>query len=538
MTVARRIIIQITLAIIAIIGITSFSVYTQKKLADTARKFSTVDYPNLITLNKLSQATGQLRVDTMQYLLSTTSDERAESKVSMSKSYTIAKSFLTDYERMIKNEEDRIDFNENKEKLETYYKKITPAMIAVEKGDLNLAIKIRKEQIVPAAKELFLAIEKHINYNKKYVESEATQANQQALIAKNISILVSILSAIVLILSGLRTFSSIIKPLNELKITMTEIQENLDFTKKVTIIYRQDEVGKTAIAFNKLISEINSSLRHISETCKKVSSYSSDLAKTAINVSQAASNQNEASASIATTMEELTVSINHVGTRANKTSEKTNEANKLAEIGQAVIGKTVQDIRSIHATVSNTTNSIKALEHENSRVASAVDSIKDIAEQTNLLALNAAIEAARAGEQGRGFAVVADEVRKLAERTTSLTSEINNIIKSITTASRQSVEAMAKTQNLVEAGVKGADNALQSIEQIDSASSDAKEMVSEITDAIREQATASTSIAVQVEQIAQMAEKSSDAARKTESTANKLDLAVISMTEAVRKYQL
>lgn len=538
MTVAQRILLQISLALVAILVISGFSIYTQSTLADTARNFSDSDYPSIITLAKFQKSALSLRLSVTQYLISENQNEKDATRALMEKRYKIAQESIASYEKLINDNEDRSDFNEDKAKLASYYESAKPLFAAFDQGNLALAKKIRVEQVIPKADDLLASIEKHIEYNKKYVEQEVIKSDEQAATAKTVTITILILTAAILVLSGYRTFNSVTKPLNELKNAMSEIQANLDFTKQVTVHHAHDEVGTTATAFNKLIEGINSSLRHIATTCKEVTDYTSKLTLAANHVSQAASHQNEASASIAATMEELTVSINHVGTRAGTTSEKTIEANALAGSGKVVIDKTVQDIRSIHTTVNQATQRINQLEQENGKVAAAVGSIKDIAEQTNLLALNAAIEAARAGEQGRGFAVVADEVRKLAERTTTLTSEIDTIISSITESSRHSAVAMADTQKLVDAGVHGADDALQSIEQIGHASSNAKELVTEITEAIREQATASTTIAVQVEQIAQMAEQSSDAAKETASTAEKLDQAVASMTQAVQRYRL
>ncbi|RQO76314.1 hypothetical protein DBR44_06485 [Aquitalea sp. FJL05] len=538
MTVAQRILLQIGLALAAILVISGFSIYTQNSLADTARNFSNSDYPSIITLAKFEKSALRLRLSVTQYLISENQNEKDATRDLFEKRYKIAQDSIADYEKFINSDEDRHDFNDDKVKLNSYYESAKPLFAAFDQGNLALAKKIRVEQVIPKADDLLKNIEKHIEYNQKYVAEEVIKSEKEAANAKTVTLITLILTVIILAASGYRTFNAVTKPLNELKNAMSEIQASLDFTKKVTVHHPHDEVGTTATAFNKLIEGINGSLRQIATTCKEVTDYTGKLTLAANHVSQAASHQNEASASIAATMEELTVSINHVGTRAGTTSEKTIEANALAGTGQVVIGKTVQDIRSIHTTVNQATQRINQLEQENSKVAAAVGSIKDIAEQTNLLALNAAIEAARAGEQGRGFAVVADEVRKLAERTTTLTSEIDSVIRSITETSRQSAVAMADTQKLVDAGVHGADDALQSIEQIGHASSNAKELVTEITEAIREQATASTTIAVQVEQIAQMAERSSDAAKETATTADKLDQAVASMTEAVHRYRL
>ena len=193
----------------------------------------------------------------------------------------------------------------------------------------------------------------------------------------------------------------------------------------------------------------------------------------------------------------------------------TQESRTKADRGAEVILSTVTGIQTISDSVLQTSSRIDALQHDSASISSVANIIKEIAEQTNLLALNAAIEAARAGEQGRGFAVVADEVRKLAERTTKSTQEISTLLAQMQGSAKQAVDSMAVAVREVDIGVANAQLAGKSIAEIKEGSSAVVSVVEEISEAVREQSAASTSISQRIEQIAQMTERNTAAAGST-----------------------
>ena len=315
------------------------------------------------------------------------------------------------------------------------------------------------------------------------------------------------------------------------------ITESLDFTARSKVNSR-DEVGTTVRGFNQLLDKLQGSFKALVGHAQEVSAAANDLAGSAKEVSQAAAAQSDASSNVAATIEELTVSINHVGDRAASTNEQTVQSGELARDGRTVIDRSVSDVRSIAVTVREASASLDELEQQTRQITNSVSVIKDVANQTNLLALNAAIEAARAGEQGRGFAVVADEVRKLAERTTAMTVEINSLTSAIADGANKTAKAMSATVTLVDSSVQRADSASTVIGEIQSASNNAVAMVSEITDAIREQGIAGNQIAGQVERIAQMAEQSSAAAHGAADTALRLDRSAKDMRDVIAAYKV
>ena len=164
------------------------------------------------------------------------------------------------------------------------------------------------------------------------------------------------------------------------------------------------------------------------------------MATTSSQVATASNEQSESASGMAATVEEMTVSINHVVDRAQETNRISSESGKLALSGEYVISQTVTDIQDIAQTVHDAAALIHSLEEHGQQISNVVMAIKEAADQTNLLALNAAIEAARAGKQGRGFSVVADKVRKLAKRTSASTQEIGSTIDTMRISASNAVK--------------------------------------------------------------------------------------------------
>ena len=275
-------------------------------------------------------------------------------------------------------------------------------------------------------------------------------------------------------------------------------------------------LGSMVASLRELVREINNGANQVVGNAEQISNASREVAI-------AAEHQADATSAMAAAIEELTVSSNHISDSARDTENNSREAMDLAGEGSQRVEQATVAIQKIATTVSDASTRIHTLEDRANQVSSIANVIKDIAGQTNLLALNAAIEAARAGEQGRGFAVVADEVRKLAERTSSATTEIEQMIVGIQGDTVGAVEAMNAALPEVEQGVHLAGSASESLRAIESGAGRTLERIGEVADATREQSAASTSIAQRVETIAQMVEETTATIRGTAETAGQLE---------------
>jgi methyl-accepting chemotaxis protein len=317
---------------------------------------------------------------------------------------------------------------------------------------------------------------------------------------------------------------SIVRPLDQC-VTLAKAVENGDLTHRVEA-QGSDEVAQLVGALESMRRRMLDIIGTMRRNIGSLQQASSSLATAADQSNQSSLQQSEAASSMAASVEQMSVSIDQIGDHAREANTIAGQSALQAVDSGNTIHDAVAEIANIATVVNQTASTIHELDEFSGQISNIINVIREIADQTNLLALNAAIEAARAGEQGRGFAVVADEVRKLAERTSTSTGEISTMIAKIQQGTQRASQEMGTGVQRVNEGVELANRAGGSVTMIRGSADQVSRVVGDITSALAEQSSAMRDIAGRVEQIAQSSEQNSQATQSTARAAHELsDLA-------------
>ncbi|NTV10694.1 MAG: HAMP domain-containing protein [Zoogloea sp.] len=328
------------------------------------------------------------------------------------------------------------------------------------------------------------------------------------------------------------------KPLEEMHLSLAEIAKGEgDLTRRLQV-RGQDEIGRTSTTFNQMLATIGGLVRHVGESAARVSDSARGLSASANSVAQSSHQQNDQSLQAAASVEHMVESISSIAASAERVHQRSQESLRRSEEGRATLNQLVGEVGHAESAVRQMADSVEQFVESTSAITAMTQEVRDIAEQTNLLALNAAIEAARAGEQGRGFAVVADEVRKLAEKSARSAGEIDAV------TSRLSQQSVAVRKSIHD-GLDHLASSREAVETVSSVIALANESVSavglgldEIAAATEQQRDASRAVAESIDSIARMARDNNEEVEATAGAASEMESLASELQQTVSRFRV
>ncbi|MEW6514903.1 MAG: methyl-accepting chemotaxis protein [Pseudomonadota bacterium] len=370
-----------------------------------------------------------------------------------------------------------------------------------------------------------------------HLRHQKEQLNEDFLASRNMLIGIVLFVALAASIAVFRIVHGIRGSLDAMKHGVEEIPKTWDLRLRVPIS-GNDEIAQTGRSINLLLENFHDVVGRIIANAQQTANSCGTMAASLREIEHAISQQHDATSAMAAAVEELTTSFAQIHSNANDSLTATGEATQSALSGDRVIGEASAAMSSIVGSVQGAASVIERVGSQSNDISAIVQVIREVADQTNLLALNAAIEAARAGEQGRGFAVVADEVRKLAEKTTSSAEEIKRMIDTVQQSSGEAVSDIRRVVGQVQIISEKSARAQAAIEDIRSHTQKSETFSRDITYALGEQSSASTLIAQNVETVARMSEENANNVSRAEVAMRDLETESRTLQEAVARFTI
>ena len=507
------------------------------RLHGETERLSSVGWEKADLARQIADGANEISRRTLTLLLTPTEQERNKQEINTQRQKV--ESALGRLQGMIHTERGKQIFADLQQKREHFARIYPRVEEALDAGRRDDATRLFLQEGLPVLHAYLQAVSDLQSWEGELFQASGREATEVAKRAEAWLAVFALVGLVVSVIGGLVTARAVLRPLGGEPLVAKGAVERVaqgDLTRDVALA--GDDEDSLLAALAGMQKKLRGMIGELAEEARQLYGASEELASASQQVAAGSNTQSDAASAMASAVEQLSVSVGQVNESANEARQETETTGRLAVEGSGIISRTVGEMQNMEGDVRAAAQAMNEMAERSQKISGVVQVIREVAEQTNLLALNAAIEAARAGEAGRGFAVVADEVRKLAERTATATTEISAMIDLVLASVGDAIRQMDQAVSRVATGVGMAEQASHSMAAITSGAQRVMGAVNDISSALGEQSAASHEVANNVENIAQMAEENSAAASQAASTAQQLQALAQAVEQAVSRFRV
>lgn len=534
--VATKLLLSFSVVMLLTIFLGLFSIAQLAKVNAGTRELGTNWMPSTNLVSELDHTLQTYRRSEFQHILSTEKSDMDRYEKRMVDILAQGSKIREEYQKLISSDEEKKLFEEYQAKLKQYLDE-NKKLVELSRQNKNAeALAVLRGASNKSLTETEEVLRKLIDLNKKggvdeYKKAEKLYGVSRMLIGVTLAVCVFLGISLALLVARI-----ISKPLT----SGVEVANRIaggDLTVQVQVD-SADETGQLMNAMQSMVENLRTMISRTAEISTGIASASAELRATAETISTGAEEVANQTNTVATAGEEMSSTSSDIARNCTMAADASRMTIDSANSGAAVVNETIRGMSVIAERVQQSSRTVEALGARSDQIGQIVGTIEDIADQTNLLALNAAIEAARAGEQGRGFAVVADEVRALAERTTRATREISEMIKSIQSETKEAVKAMGEGVHEVEKGTESSMRSGQALEDILSRINEVAMQVSQIATAAEEQTATTSEVSMNIQQISEVVQQTARGAEETANAASVLAEQANELQDLIKRFKL